>query len=131
MFADSQMMGTNLGFPDVCKTPVGPAIVPIPYPNISMKMMGVPAAYNILIGGAPGHNLLTITPISNGDNAGVLLGLISQTLMALTRPVTGSFTCLILGAPGTRMTSITIQNAINCPGFRPDPGNLKVVNMAP
>ena len=26
--------GTSVVFPDVCKTPVGPSIVPIPYPNI-------------------------------------------------------------------------------------------------
>ena len=44
MFANSQMMGMDLGFPDVCLTP--PVPVPVPYPNIAMGPMGVPAAYN-------------------------------------------------------------------------------------
>ncbi len=30
MFANSQLMGLDLAFPDVCLTPVGPAVVPIP-----------------------------------------------------------------------------------------------------
>ncbi|MCA9621991.1 MAG: DUF4150 domain-containing protein, partial [Myxococcales bacterium] len=47
MFANTQMMGIDIGFPDVCLTPT-PAPVPIPYPNIAMGPMGVPAAYNIL-----------------------------------------------------------------------------------
>ena len=36
MFANCQMGGQDMGFPDVCLTPspVGP--VPIPYPNIAM-----------------------------------------------------------------------------------------------
>ena len=28
--------GMSIVFPDVCKTQVGPAVVPIPYPNIGM-----------------------------------------------------------------------------------------------
>jgi len=26
--------GVSVVFPDVCKTPIGPAVVPIPYPNV-------------------------------------------------------------------------------------------------
>ena len=33
MFASCQLMGMNLGFPDVCLTPV-PVPTPVPYPNI-------------------------------------------------------------------------------------------------
>ena len=38
MFANSQMMGMDTGFPDVCLTPAppSPAPVPIPYPNTGM-----------------------------------------------------------------------------------------------
>ena len=31
MFANTQMMGMDMGFPDVCLTPPVPA--PVPYPN--------------------------------------------------------------------------------------------------
>ena len=33
MFANSQMMGTDIAFPDVCLTP--PIPVPVPYPNVA------------------------------------------------------------------------------------------------
>ena len=36
MFANSQMMGTDMRFPDVCLTPRRPSPVPVPYPNIAM-----------------------------------------------------------------------------------------------
>jgi hypothetical protein len=65
MFANCQMMGVDLAFPDVCKTP--PAI-PIPYPNIALGPTAIPNAWNILFMCAPAHNLATVTPLTNGDN---------------------------------------------------------------
>ena len=114
MFANSQMMGVDMGFPDVCKTPV-PAPVPIPYPAIAAGPMGVPAAYHILSMFTPTHNLLTTIPLTNGDNAGVAMGLVSQTVMAPTSPITGAFTVLVGGAPVTRLTSINRGNTMNNP----------------
>ena len=55
------MMGMDLGFPDVCLTPM-PVPTPIPYPNIAMGPMGVPAAYNVLFFCAPAHNMATVIP---------------------------------------------------------------------
>jgi len=130
MFANCQMMGIDMGFPDVCKTP--PVAVPIPYPNIAAGPMGVPAAYNILVCVGPAHNLATTIPITNGDNAGLMLGLVSQTVMAPARHVTAMFTCLMGGLPGTRMTSVAVGNVINCPpGMRLVPSQPKVLLLGP
>ena len=43
MFANCQLGGMNLGFPDVCLTPspVGP--VPIPYPNMASGLTANPS----------------------------------------------------------------------------------------
>ena len=71
----------SFGFPDVCKTIVGPAIVPIPYPNIAMSAMAIPTVLNVFIMAMPVHNLMTMTPLTNGDNAGIAGGLISQLMM--------------------------------------------------
>ena len=131
MFANSQMTGQCLAMPDVCLTPVGPVVTPVPYPNIGMEMMGVPAAYTILYGGTPAHNLLTMIPITNGDNAGVLTGVVSHLIMGPARFMTGSFTCLTFGAPTTRMTSMTTQNLINAPGLTIVPSQPKVLILAP
>jgi Domain of unknown function (DUF4150) len=130
MFANTQMMGMDLGFPDVCLTPM-PAPVPIPYPNIAMGPMGVPAAYNILFMCAPAHNMATTVPLSNGDNAGVAMGVASGMVMGPSRPVTGAFTVLLDGMPATRLTSMNIQNSTNCPGMRIVPSQVKVLLLAP
>jgi hypothetical protein len=131
MFANTQMMGMDMGFPDVCLTPAGPAVVPIPYPNIAMAPMGVPAAYTILFVCAPAHNLSTIIPLSNGDNAGVAMGVASGLVMGPSHHMTGAFTVLLAGMPATRLTSMTMQNSTNCVGARIVPSQVKVLLLAP
>ena len=66
MFANTQMMGTDMGFPDVCLTPTPAGPVPIPYPNIAMGPTAIPNCPTILIMGAPVHNLATTIPMTNG-----------------------------------------------------------------
>lgn len=130
MFANTQMMGIDLGFPDVCLTPT-PAPVPIPYPNIAAGPMGIPAAYNVLLVCAPAHNVATTVPLTNGDNPGIALGVASGLVMGPSRHVLPSVTCLMGGLPATRMTSVTIQNSTNCPGMRLVPSQPKVLILAP
>ena len=130
MFANSQGGGDDFGFPDVCKTPVGPSMVPLPYPNTASGTMGVPAVYNILYQGAPAQNLGTKIPLSNGDNLGVGRGLISNKHMGESRSTTGAFTCLIGGKPATRVSSVTLQNG-QAPGARISPSQTKVLILAP
>jgi hypothetical protein len=131
MFANSQMMGTDMGFPDVCLTPVPPAIVPIPYPNIAMGPMAVPNCPTILIMGMPAHNLGTSIPMTNGDNAGVSMGVASGTVMGPSRHLTGAFTVLFQGMPATRLTSVSLQNSTNCPGVRIVPSQPLLLLLAP
>ncbi len=127
MFASCQLMGMNLGFPDVCLTP--PVPVPIPYPNISMGPLTAPFCVNILIVGGPAHNLTHPVTVSLGDAPGA--GVASGIIMGPTRPLTGAFTVLMMGAPATRMSTINIQNNTNCPGMRIVPSQPKVLLLAP
>ncbi|MBM4375712.1 MAG: DUF4150 domain-containing protein [Deltaproteobacteria bacterium] len=62
MLANTQMMGMDLGFPDVVLTP--PVMVPIPYPNVAAGPMGLPAAYNVLqnLTNAPGMRIVPSQP---------------------------------------------------------------------
>ncbi|MBL8605294.1 MAG: DUF4150 domain-containing protein [Myxococcales bacterium] len=129
MFGNSQLMGLDMGFPDVCLTP--PVPVPIPYPNIAAGPMGVPAAYNVLFMATPAHNLATTIPMTNGDNPGVALGVASGMVMGPSRHLTAAFTVLVNGIPGTRMTSMSLQNSTNCPGVRLVPSQVKVLLLAP
>ncbi|MBI4957281.1 MAG: DUF4150 domain-containing protein [Myxococcales bacterium] len=131
MFANSQMMGIDTGFPDVCLTPTPAGPVPIPYPNIATGPMGVPAAYNVLFMCAPAHNMATVVPLSNGDNAGVATGVASGMVMGPDRHLTAAFTVLVSCMPATRLTSVSLQNSTNCPGARIVPSQVKVILLAP
>ena len=127
MFANTQMGGVDTGFPDVCLTPTPAGPVPIPYPNITAGPMGVPAAYNILFSFAPTHNMGTVIPMTNGDNAGVATGVASGMVMGPSRHLTAAFTTLVGGMPVTRVTSVSLQNSTNCPGARLAPSQVKVL----
>lgn len=133
MFANSQMMGMDLAFPDVCLTPAppSPSPIPIPYPNIAMGPTYIPGGtYNILFGGTPAHNMASTAPMTNGDNVGVALGVASGMVMGPSRHLTGAFTVLLKGTPATRLTSMSLQNSTNAPGMRMVPSQFKVLILA-
>lgn len=130
MFANTQMGGIDFAFPDVCLTPT-PAPVPIPYPNFSAGPMAVPAAYNVLWGCAPTHNMSSVVPLTNGDNAGVAMGVASGLVMGPSRHLTAAFTVLVGGMPATRLTSMSLQNSTNVPGMRIAPSQVSVLLLAP
>ena len=130
MFANCQLMGMDLAFPDVCLTPT-PVPVPIPYPNIAMGPTAIPNNPTVLFMMGPAHNLATTIPMTNGDNAGVNLGVASGTVMGPSRHLTGAFTVLINGAPATRLTSMSLQNSTNAPGVRIVPSQTLVLMLAP
>lgn len=132
MFANTQMGGIDTGLPDVCLTPAAAGVpVPIPYPNVAAGPMGVPAAYNVLFGCAPAHTLGTSVPLTNGDNAGVNMGVASGTVMGPSRHLTAAFTVLVGGQPATRLLSASLQNSTNCPGVRVAPSQVSVLLLAP
>jgi hypothetical protein len=133
MFANTQMMGMDTGFPDVCLTPAppAPAPVPIPYPNIAMGPTALGFYPKVLFMCTPAHNMGTTIPMTNGDNAGVATGVASGMVMGPSRHLTASFTVIIGGLPATKMTSVALQNSTNCPGVRVVPSQVKVILLSP
>jgi hypothetical protein len=131
MFANCQMGGMNLAFPDVCNTPTPVGPVPIPYPNMAMGPTALPptASLKVLMSGMPAHHLGTSVPMSNGDNAGVAMGVASGMVMGPQRHTLGSFGVLVEGMPVTKMTSMTGQNGLsmNAPGVTLVPAQFKVL----
>jgi hypothetical protein len=126
MFANCQLMGVDIAFPDVCKSPV----VPIPWPNFALGCTAIPKAWNILYLCTPAHNLATTTPLTNGDNAGVGLGVVVPRVMSESRHTIGAFTLRIKGSPQTRVTSLTRQNGGNAFGMRIVPSQPKILVLA-
>jgi len=137
MFANCQIGGVNNALPDVCLTPIptpaGPVPTPIPYPNIAMGPTALPptACLKLLLSAGPAHNIMTTVPMSNGDNAGVNLGVASAMVMGPCRHMMGSTNILYGGVPATKMTSPTGQNgmSLNVPGLTLVPAQIKIILM--
>ena len=135
MFANCSLGGMNMAAPDVCKTPAPPPVgmVPIPYPNMAQLLLALPptACLKVLIQAMPSHHLMTMTPLSNGDEAGVMGGVVSQVFIGPSKHLMGSFSVLHCGMPATKLTSPTGQNGImmNAPGMTIVPSQVKVMIM--
>jgi len=126
MFANIIMFVLNFAFPDVCLTPT-PAPVPTPYPNFALSGVHIPSQINVIIGGGLAENLLTEGTLSQGDDTGILLGVVSHEIMGPDRYVLGSFSVCVGAVFATRLTSLTIQNLINAVGATIVPSQFVVV----
>lgn len=132
MFINTNLGVMNLGFPDVCKTMVGPVMVPIPYPNIAVSVTHIPSQFKVIIGGGLAENLLTSGTVSNGDQAGIVMGLISNIVVGPDRPFLGSFKAMIGGVFSTRLTTINGQNGMpsNTVGISITPSQVCVLALS-
>jgi hypothetical protein len=131
MFINTNLGVMNLAFPDVCKTMVGPVMVPIPYPNIAVSVTHIPSQFKVIIGGGLAENLATSGTISNGDEVGVVMGLVSNIIIGPDRPFLGSFKVMIGGIFSTRLTSINGQNGMpsNAVGISITPSQIRVMAL--
>ncbi|OEU66695.1 MAG: hypothetical protein BA863_16795 [Desulfovibrio sp. S3730MH75] len=133
MFALTQGAGMDMGFPDVCLTPVGPVPVPIPYPNIAESATTAPAAYNVLIDCMPTLNQVSLGLVSEGDEPGVELGVVSHLESGQTEYLVGCITIMADGLPAQRLTSVTGQNCLavlpNAPGMCICPSQVTVLTL--
>jgi hypothetical protein len=87
MFVNTQMMGINCAMPDVCLTPVpSPAWPkPMPNPDTALPMTAIPSQVKVLILAMPAHNIMTVAPMSDGDNGGVMTNPISGMVMGSSK----------------------------------------------
>ena len=122
-----------MAMPDVCLTPIpspaGPIPTPIPYPNIALPMTAIPSQVKVLILAMPAHNLMTITPMSNGDNGGVMMNPMSGMVMGPCKHLMGSMKVLYGGLPVTKMLNPTGQNGMSPGAFGASlaPSQIKVM----
>ncbi|MBI5550803.1 MAG: DUF4150 domain-containing protein [Desulfobacterales bacterium] len=132
MFQLNMGCGMDLGFPDVCLTPL-PVPVPIPYPDMAFSVTSAPAAYNILIECMPALNQLSEGLVSVGDEPGILMGVVSHIESGEAAYMLGCFTIFVDGPPAQRLTSMTGQNCIgmlpNAPGMCLTPSQFTVLTL--
>jgi len=131
MFTCTQMGGLDTGFPDTCNTPSVTGVTPITYPNLCQGLTAAPPCVKTFFSGCPGHHMNTLGTISNGDEAGVALGVASLMVMSPDRKYTAAFTVLVEAQPATKMTSISGQNGLsmNVPGAAVVPAQVKVMML--
>lgn len=72
--------GKSVVFPDVCLTPIGNAIVPIPYPNIGKSQDTVNGPKSVTVDGKMPMVKGATYSKSSGDAAGSRKGVISGTI---------------------------------------------------
>jgi hypothetical protein len=134
MFVDGQgpLPGMAFGFPDVCRTPILGAPVPLPYPNVGLRMTAVPTQMTVLAMCMPSHNMMTMIPLTEGDEPGLEGGMVSQLDMATTQCEMGSINLFLGGPPATKLTSPTGHNGIvpNAPGANLAPCNIVLESLS-
>ena len=76
---------------DVCKTPTPGGPVPMPYPNLGVSStMGPGYTTKTLIVGTPMWTKKGKIALSNGDQAGVALGVVSNKVMGMCKATMAS-----------------------------------------
>ena len=105
--------GQALGFPDVCKTQVGPATVPIPYPNTGMCPTGVQPTTKVLVANMPALTQASKLPMSQGDEAGAVGGVTSGMNMGEIAFRTASSKVSFQGQKVVVLTCTTAHNGSN------------------
>jgi carboxyl-terminal processing protease len=109
--ASNRGAGMNLGFPDVCNTVVGPATVPIPYPNVAMNAMAAPFSPIVKLSMMPALNVGSSIPMTSGDE----LGTAHPTVKGAGRYTMGNPIVFVDGLPGVNLGCPTTGNNMNDP----------------
>lgn len=109
LMASNNGTGMNVGFPDVCLTPAGPAVVPVPYPNLAMNMMASVFSLIVFVTKRPGLHMGSVIPMTTGDEGGVAHPMIKG-------PGTytvGNPKVFVEKLPGINLTCPTKGNTVN------------------
>ena len=107
--ASNRGTGTNLGFPDVCKTPVGTQTVPIPYTNTANASSASTFSSIVYIGMVNALNLVSTIPNTNGDEAGT-----AGPTKGAARYTTGNRIVNVEKVPAINLACPTTGNNHNC-----------------
>lgn len=100
---------------DVCLTPVGKAVVPIPYSNVARSVDAAGTASSVLINDNPACHLNSCFSKSTGDQPGRKKGIISGTLEGKAEFLQGSANVFIEGQPAVRQGELMVSNNRNTP----------------
>jgi hypothetical protein len=126
--------GMSNAMPDTCNTPVGPATVPIPYPNIASFTQSNPGTCTLKtkVMNQPVVTKATVVLMTSGDEGGVAAGLVSGLFKGPSKAVTYSMKVNFEGQAVVYQTCTIGQNgsSANAPaGIHSVPSQPKVTVM--
>ena len=81
--------------------------------GFSMRPMSIPTQFTCYTMMMPNHNLLTMQPMTMGDNGGVNMGVASGMVMGPSQNYTCSFKVFQGAAPVTRMLDVSGHNGMS------------------
>lgn len=112
--------------PSINKTPIGPSMVPLPYPTVQDLSNSVGVARSVRFNGEPAYVLhRSAQPKGTGDEPGTGKGVRSGTVTGEVKPVVGSSTVRVEGKYVVRDGDACTMNGGNNPGIyvtSPAPG---------
>ena len=108
--------GKSIVFPDVCKTPVGPAIVPIPYPNLGQSSDTSKGPKTVKTNGQMPMVKGAEYSTSTGDEAGTVKGIASSTNKGVCEFMMYSFDVKFEGRNVCRLGDPLFHNKKNIVG---------------
>lgn len=120
--ATNRGVGMNIGFPDVCLTPVGPAVVPIPYPNFALTAQAAVFSPIVRVSGVHALNMASMIPMTFGDDAGVAHWsfkgpgryIMGNPLVYVDRLPAINLTCPTMGNTGNNpIGAVLVPSAVN------------------
>ena len=106
---DAQAKATSLA-PDVCLTPMGSSMVPVPYTITSHFNVAEKTASQVNYGGLPAFTMDSRLPKVEGDEQGTGGGILSKVNLGYCRPVEHSGTVKAHGAHVVRQGDLMYMN---------------------
>jgi hypothetical protein len=107
--------GKSIAGPDVCLTPCGPSVVPVPYPNMARSADMANGAKTVFADGNPMGHEKSYFSKSTGDEAGSNKGVSSGTHKGIAEFMGFSFDVSIEGKGVVRAFDQMIHNNRNTP----------------
>ena len=108
--------GMSTVFPDVCKTPIGPSIVPIPYPNLGKASDTSKGPKSVKTDGKMPMVKGALYSTSTGDEPGVAKGIISGKIKGVCEYMMYSFDVKFEGKNVCRLGDPLFHNKKNIMG---------------
>ena len=132
MFISTKAGGMTMAFPNVCKVPAGPTMIPMPLPSIGMLAAADASTCSpkVKIQNQAVFHVQTAVPKTQGDEVGTAGGVVSGQFGGRCARLRASTKVMIGGKPAVCFLYQVISNQGNVPGVQLAPSQLKVIAMS-